>query len=159
MKKVLLIFVSFFFLSTTLPTESIDYKVIRVILSETVTGGKNGDIEKIILTTLNKTKNDLSFNLYSDSNKVEITKTANCVGYTKYFNKYLISKLKESRRGYVTVSHVRAKVLIFGNDVHFIKSRSLKDHDISVIHDKINNKTYFVDPSLSEVLGNIVIKR
>jgi len=159
MKKVLLIFVSLFFLSTTLPTESLDYKIIKVISSQSVTGGKDGDIEKIITSVLNKTKNDLSFNLYSDSNKVEMTKTANCVGYTKYFNKYLISKLKESKRGYITVSHVRAKVLIFGNDVHFIKSRSLKDHDISVIEDKTNNKTYFVDPSLSEVFGNIIIKR
>ena len=159
MKPSYLILLSFLLFSFIVPVNSIDYQIIRKIEVKNVYGKKTQDIESIIVECLNKTTSDLTFKLKSNSSQVEKTKIGNCVGYTKYYNKLLISKLNELGYGNITVTHARAKVLMMGKSVHFINSNSLKDHDISVIHNKTNNKTYFVDPSLSEVFGNIIVKQ
>lgn len=159
MKPSYLILLSFLLFSFIVPVNPIDYQIIRKIEVKNVYGKKTQNIESIIVECLNNTTNDLTFKLKSNSSQVEKTKIGNCVGYTKYYNKMLISKLNELGYGNITVTHARAKVLMMGTSVHFINSNSLKDHDISVIHNKTNNKTYFVDPSLSEVFGNIIVKR
>lgn len=140
-------------------TKLINYKVIKQIETHNVYGTNKGDIESIIIECLNKTTKDLRFKLKSNSFNVENTKIGNCVGYTKYFNKLFISKLKEKKYGNIIVTHARVKILIIGTNIHFINLNSLKDHDISIIHNKTNNRIYFVDSSLSEVFGSIVVKR
>lgn len=159
MKPSYLILLSFLLFSFIVPVNSIDYQIIRKIEVKNVYGKKTQNIESIIVECLNKTTNDLTFKLKSNSSLVEKTKVGNCVGYTKYFNRMFISKLNENGYGNIVVTHARAKVLMMGTSVHFINSNSLKDHDISVIYNKTTNETYFVDPSLSEVFGNIILKR
>ena len=157
MKKTLFILIPFLFLSFVVSSNTIDYKILRTISSKNVQGKMIYDIEPIITNVLNETKRDLTFELKSNSDVVEQTKVGNCVGYTKYFNSHFISKLKQKGFGNITVSHVRAKVLMMGQSIHVFKDKSLKDHDISVIYNKTTQKTYFVDASLSEVLGNIIL--
>ena len=159
MKSFYLILVSVLLLSFVVPLNSISYKIIKKIEVTNLYGKNKKDVEPVIIECLNKTTKDLTFKLNSNSSQVEKTKIGNCIGYTKYFNKMLISKLDSGDYGNIVVTHVRAKVLMMGKSVHVINSNSLKDHDISVIYDKTNNKTYFVDPSLSEVFGNIIIKQ
>lgn len=159
MKSLSVILLSIFSLYYVSTINFIDYQIIREIETKTIYGQRKNDIEPIILQSLNQTKNELTFKLDSKTADVEKTKVGNCVGYTKYFNKVLISKLNEKNYGNITVKHARAKVLFMGKNVHVIKSNSLKDHDISVIHNITTNKTYFVDPSLSEVFGNIILTK
>lgn len=159
MKFSYLILSSFLLLSFIIPVNSIDYQIIKKIETINVRGIKTKDIESIIVECLIETTNDLSFKLKSNSSHVDKTKIGNCVGYTKYFNKLFISKLNKNNYGNISVTHARVKVLIMGTNIHLINSKSLKDHDISVIYNKTDNKTYLVDPSLSEVFGNIIVKR
>lgn len=157
MKPFYTIFLSVLLFSYVIPKNLISYKILKKIEVTTLYGTNKKDIEPIIVQCLNNTTKDLTFKLKSNSSQIEKTKIGNCIGYTKYFNKMLINELKGGNYGNITVTHVRAKVLMRGNSVHVINSNSLKDHDISVIYDKTNNKTYFVDPSLSEVFGNIIV--
>jgi hypothetical protein len=50
------------------------------------------------------------------------------------------------------------KVLFIGQNIHFSKSPSLKDHDISIVKNITTGDVYYIDPSLSEVFGNIIVK-
>ena len=38
-------------------------------------------------------------------------------------------------------------------------SPSFKDHDISIVKNNTTGEIYYIDPSLSEVFGNIIVKR
>lgn len=157
MKKYCLITILLSFIFCVVTFNSISYKTLKKIEVTNLYGNNKEDIEPIVVECLNNTINDLSFKLNSNNSHIEKTKVGNCIGYTKYFNKMLISKLKDNDYGNITVTHVRAQVLMMGESVHLINNNSLKDHDISVIHNKTDNKTYFVDPSLSEVFGNIIV--
>jgi hypothetical protein len=70
----------------------------------------------------------------------------------------LSEKLKKDNIGNITISHARVKVLFIGQNIHFSKSPSLKDHDISIVKNITTGDVYYIDPSLSEVFGNIIVK-
>jgi hypothetical protein len=136
----------------------ISYKLLFHVNKTELIGTKKVNVDSLILSSLNDTKEDLSFDLNAKTKDLCTTKKAHCVGYTKYFNTILIKRLKLKNAGNVIVYHSRVKVLISGQNIHFTTSPSLKDHDISIIKDKNNGVIYYVDPSLSEVFGNVIIK-
>ena len=121
---------------------------------------KSDNLEELINESLRITLRDLSFSLKSGNNSnvndMYKTKKAHCVGYSNYFNSVLYSLIKYNKLEDIKISHVRAKVSFLGCNLHVINKKELKDHDICVIYDKKNNKKYIVDPSLSEVFGNII---
>lgn len=138
---------------------TISYKVLKVINKTTVTGTKTDNIRSILQNTLDETTSELSFDLGSKTSEVYKTKRANCVGYTVFFNNHLTKKLKEKNIGNVQILHVRAKVHYLNVNLHMINLKSLKDHDISVVKNLTTGETFYVDASLSEVLGQLIIKQ
>jgi hypothetical protein len=146
-------------MSFIIPIKGIQYKVLSVISKKYISGNKTTDLSEILDDVLKKTNQDLSFNLKSPSNKVFVNKEANCVGYSVYYNFLLSKKLKEKNIGNVTISHVRSKIILLGQNIHFYNSPSFKDHDISIVKNNTNGEVYYIDPSLSEVFGNIIIKQ
>jgi hypothetical protein len=158
MKKLGLIIVSLFLISFTIPNRLFNYKILSVINQEKIYGKSTQDLEPILCDILVLTKNDLSFQLKSKTNLVFKTKVGNCNGYTKYYNRLLSEKLKKDNIGNITISHARVKVLFIGQNIHFSKSPSLKDHDISIVKNITTGDVYYIDPSLSEVFGNIIVK-
>lgn len=159
MKKLDIIIVSFFLVSFTMNSYLFNYKILSVINQEKIYGKSTKDLEPILSDILVLTKNDLSFQLKSKTSLVFKTKVGNCVGYTTYYNKLLSEKLKKNNIGNITISHARAKVLFIGQNIHFSKSPSLKDHDISIVKNITTGDLYYIDPSLSEVFGNIIVKQ
>lgn len=158
MKKIYFLLLAFFLMSFTLPN-NFSYKVLFVINENFVSGKNTLEIYPILSETLNQTTDELSFKLKSKSSQIYKTHEANCVGYTSYYNNLLIKKLKESHIGNVKVSHARVKVHYLNMNLHIFKSNSLKDHDISIVKNITTGDVYFIDPSLSEVFGNIIVKQ
>ena len=159
MKKIGLILITIFLFSFTIPSHLFDYKILRVLNQNKVYGNSTRNIEPILSEVLSLTTSELSFNLKSKTDLVFKTKVANCVGYTKYYNKLLSEKLEKENIGNITISHARAKVLFVGQNIHFSNSPSLKDHDISIVKNNNTGEVYYIDPSLSEVFGNIIVKQ
>jgi hypothetical protein len=151
----------------SLTLKNFTYKVISVIDTRPQSFGENinyksNDLKSIIRFCLIKTKNDLSFSLHSKNNGnvnyIKTSKIANCIGYTNYYNSLLKRCLFENKIVNIEISHVRALVYLNGVNLHqFSDDPSLKDHDISVIKNKKTGETFYVDASLSEVFGNIII--
>ena len=158
MKKFYFLVLAFFLMSFTIPN-NFSYKVLFFINENFVSGQKSSEIYPLLLETLDQTTNDLSFNLKSKSSQIYKTHEANCVGYTSYYNTLLIKNLKERQIGNIKVSHARVKVHFLNMNLHIFKSPSLKDHDISIVKNITTGDVYYVDPSLSEVFGNIIIKQ
>ena len=168
MKTILLIFsltVTPLFLSFP-----IKYKVISIINStpqsiELPLAVSSHDEMSFFTEALNITKDRLSFSLNSkgnsDVNYINKTKTAHCVGYTNYYNAVLFQILKNSHvSSNYKIQHGRAKVILGGIDLTGISNNpSFKDHDISIVTNKKTGEVYCIDPSLSEVLGNIITKK
>ena len=121
---------------------------------------ESNDLEDLIEESLEITKDDLSFSLKSSGNSnvntLLKTKKAHCVGYANYFNSVLQQLIRKNKLKDIKISHVRAKVSFIGINLHIIDAKEFKDHDICVVYDLKNNKKYYVDPSLSEIFGNIV---
>jgi hypothetical protein len=159
MKKLGLIILSLFLFSFTVSNHLFNYKILSVISVEKINGNPIQNLEPILSDALISTKNDLSFKLKSKTSLVFKTKVGNCVGYAKYYNKKLFEELKKNNVGNVTISHARAKVLFMGQNIHFSNSPSLKDHDISIVKNNTTGDVYYIDPSLSEVFGNIIVKQ
>ena len=159
MKKLILIISCLFLVSFTIPSHLISYKILSVINQEKIYGKPTQDLEPILSKVLSSTKNDLSFKLKSNTNLVFKTKVGNCVGYTKYYNKLLSERLKKDNIGGITIFHTRVKILLVGQNVHFSNSPSFKDHDISIVKNITTGDVYYIDPSLSEVFGNIIVKQ
>lgn len=144
------------------------YKVIKVIDSSPQQFTKNvnyksNNLESIMTFCLNQTKNDLQFSLSSKQNNsvayISKSKQANCIGYTNYYNSMLSKCLSENNIDYVEVTHVRALVFIDGINMHqFSNDPSFKDHDISIVKNKKTGEVFYVDASLSEMFGNIIVK-
>jgi hypothetical protein len=158
MKNIILILLVLGLTSFTLINPSISYKLLFNVNRTELTGTKKINLDSLILISLNDTKKDLSFDLNAKTQDLYKIKKAHCVGYTMYFNKMLIEKLKLKNAGNLIVYHSRVKVFISNQNIHVINSPSFKDHDISIIKDKNTGTTYFIDPSLSEIFGNIIKK-
>lgn len=164
--KIILIGISSLLLMS-LTLNNFTYKVINVIDKKPQSFGekidfKSDNLNSIMVYCLNKTKSDLSFSLYSKNNGsvtcIKTSKIANCIGYTNYYNSMLSRCLSENKITNVEITHVRALVYLNGVNLHqFSNDPSLKDHDISVIKDKKTGETFYVDASLSEVFGNIIV--
>jgi hypothetical protein len=159
MKNLGLIIISIFLFSFTIPRHLFNYKILRVINQEKIYGNTTQNIKPILSEVLSSTTDDLSFKLKSNTSLVFKTKVGNCVGYAKYYNKLLKEKLIRDGIGNITISHARAKVLFVGQNIHFSNSPSLKDHDISIVKNNTTGDVYYVDPSLSEVFGSIIVKQ
>lgn len=168
MKKIILpiLILSVILMSFTCTVFS--YKVIKVIDSSPQQFTKNvnyksNNLESIMTFCLNQTKNDLEFSLHSKENNsvpyIAKSKLANCIGYTNYYNSMLSKCLLDNNIDYVEITHVRALVYMDGINMHqFSDDPSFKDHDISVIKNKKTGEVYYVDASLSEMFGNIIVK-
>jgi hypothetical protein len=123
---------------------------------------KTNDIEDIVELALGITKDKLSFSPFSKNNLdvdyLDKSGKAHCWGYAAYYNAVLKRLLKSNNIHNVEIKHVRAKTHLFGFNLHqFFTHRGLIDHDISVITNKTTGEKIYVDPSLSEVFGNIII--
>jgi hypothetical protein len=159
-KKIIYLFLVLFVgVSFVIPKHSFNYKILNVIKEEDVYGNSTDNIESILSDVLSQTTSDLTFKLKSNSNLVFETKIGNCIGYTKYYNKVLSDRFKKENLGNITISHARAKVLFAGQNIHFSNSPALKDHDITIVKNNKTGDVYYVDASLSEVFGNIIVKR
>jgi hypothetical protein len=158
MKNIILIFLVLGLTSFTLVNPFISYKLLFNVNKKELSGNKKVNLDSIILTSLNDTKKDLSFDLNANAKDLYKLKKAHCVGYTMYFNEMLIERLKLKNAGNIIVYHSRVKVFISNQDIHVINSPSFKDHDISIIKDNNTGTTYFIDPSLSDMFGNIIKK-
>ena len=166
MKKTILIGLTTLLLMS-LTFKNFTYKVINVIDTRPQSFGekidfKSDNLNSIMTYCLNKTKSDLSFSLHSKNNGsvkcIKTSKIANCIGYTNYYNSILKRCLSENKITNIEISHVRALVYLNGVNLHqFSDDPSLKDHDISVIKNKKTGETFYVDASLSEVFGNIIV--
>jgi hypothetical protein len=159
MKNLGLILITIFLFSFTVPSHLFDYKILRILNQKNIYGNSTRNIEPILSEVLSSTTSNLSFNLKSNTDLVFKTKIGNCVGYAKYYNKLLSEKLKKENIGNITISHARAKVLFVGQNIHFSNSPSLKDHDISIVKNNTTGDVYYIDPSLSEVFGKIIVKQ
>jgi hypothetical protein len=121
---------------------------------------KSNNIDDILKYSIKYTTNQLTFNLHSknsyDINFIKTNKSANCVGYVTYYNNVLYNLLQQNNINYETIQHARAEILIGNYNIHnLLTNPSLKNHDISII--TINNKTYYIDPSLSELGLSIIV--
>jgi hypothetical protein len=159
MKKLILIIFCLFLVSFTIPSRILNYKILYVINQEKIYGKSTQNLEPILSEILSSTKSDLSFKLKSKTNLVFKTKVGNCVGYAKYYNRLLSERLKKDNIGGITISHIRAKILLAGQNIHLSNSPSFKDHDISIVKNNTTGELYYIDPSLSEVFGNIIVKQ
>ena len=168
MKSILLI--SSFIVAALALSFNINYKVISIIDSTPQSIKLQSEFisqeERSIFTeALAITKDNLSFSLNSKGNSnvnyINKTKVAHCVGYTNYYNAVLFEILKTNHiSANYKIQHARAKVIIGGIDLTGISTDpAFKDHDISVITNKKTGEIYYIDPSLSEVLGNIITKK
>lgn len=165
LKIISVIFISLFLMSVTL--KNFSYKVICVINNRPQSFGKkvgyeSSNLNSVMVYCLNKTKNDLSFSLYSKNNgsvkSITESKVANCIGYTNYYNSMLSKCLSENKITNIEITHIRALVYMNGVNLHqFSDDPSLKNHDISVIRNKKTGETFYVDASLSEIFGNIIV--
>lgn len=122
------------------------------------------NIEDMIKYSLNYTKSHLDFKLKSsnnmNANKLNQTKIANCVGYTTYYNAVLNKILKQNNMIGYTIVHARVSIIFLGRDVCTVfKDKSFKNHDISIITNNLNDNKYYVDASLSEAFGDIILKK
>lgn len=128
---------------------SIDYKEIS-----------SQCVSEIVELSLDETKDILSFSLDSKNNTdvkylIE-NKIAHCVGYAALCNSIINSYDHPD----IKSKHVRAKIGIFGFDIHSLFSHpAFKDHDVCVVENTKTGEIYYIDPSLSEVLGNLVVKQ
>lgn len=125
---------------------------------------KSKNIDTLIDYSLGVTTDKLSFSLKSSGNsKVNIlssTGKAHCVGYARYFAAVITETLAKNDLDHYKVTHVRAKIQILGFNVHqFFNHPAFKDHDVCVITNIETGERIFVDPSLSEFLGNVIIKQ
>lgn len=159
MKRIVLILIGVLLLVVTISSNLFDYKILHVLQQNKSVGNSFVDIEPILSDVVTLTTNELSFKLKSNTDLVFKTKVANCVGYTKYYNKLLLEKLNDRNVGNITVSHARAKVLFVSQDIHFFDTPSLRDHDISIVKNNMTGDVYYIDPSLSEVFGKIIVKQ
>ena len=156
----------FIFLSSVFLSQVFSYKILYVVdkAPKKITkkiNFKSQDLKNLIQQSLDITKEELSFNLSSkgnsDVNFLNKTKQAHCVGYSNYFNSILNNLLIYNNIKNVRIHHVRAKVNFLGMDLHFINMKEFKDHDICIIYDDRTNTKYIVDPSLSEIFGDIIL--
>jgi hypothetical protein len=159
MKKISLIIISLFLFSFTFSNHLFNYKILSVITVKKINGNPTQNLEPILSDVLTSTKNDLSFKLKSKTSLVFKTKVGNCVGYTKYYNKKLFENLKKKNVGNIIIFHARVKVIFMRQNIHFFNSPSFKDHDISIVKNNTTGGVYYIDPSLSEVFGNIIVKQ
>ena len=141
------------------------YKELRVVEVGVnhldVNGGVEGGIEDIIRLSLDKTTDKLSFSPFSKNNLnvdyLDKSGKAHCWGYAAYNNAVITKLLKNNNNKDYIVYQSRAKVYLFGFDLHqFFTNKGLVDHDISVILNKKTGSKIYVDPSLSEVFGTIL---
>ena len=158
MKKIFYVLIPLLFLSFTKPFY-IRYKVLSILETSTVSGKKVENIKPILYDVLDNTTDELSFSLHSKISDIKTRRKANCIGYTKYYNSKLIEKLKENGIGNITISHARVKILMFNVNVHVFNSNSWKDHDVSIVKNNTTGDLYYVDPSLSEVFGDLIVKQ
>ena len=151
----------------TVSINNFSYKVICVINNkpqsfEQKVGYESNDLNSVMVYCLNKTKSDLSFSLYSKNNgsvkSISTSKVANCIGYTNYYNSMLSKCLSENKITDIEITHIRALIYMNGINLHqFSDDPSFKDHDISVVKNKKTGETFYVDASLSEIFGNIIV--
>lgn len=118
-------------------------------------------LEEAIPLALDITKSTLAFKLKSINNNDVVylsdSKQAHCVGYSNFYNAILTSILINSNITNYKIYRVRAKVFFAGIEItSIIDNPSFKNHDISVVLDTKTNKQYIIDPSLSELFGNII---
>jgi hypothetical protein len=147
----------------------VNYEVISVISKKAQPSPvkveiSSKNIDSLVKYSLDVTTSNLEFSLKSSGNSdvstISKTGKAHCVGYARYFASVLTAALDKNKvRGY-SVAHVRAKIHFLGFNLHAMFSDpAFKDHDICVITNTKTGEKTFVDPSLSEVLGDVIVKQ
>ena len=168
MKKIVLVFAIVFLVIASVSCQHFfSYKPIEYFKTTTTgsyTDLKAENLKQAMSMALDLTTNSLSFNLHSKNNSdvdyLLKSKEAHCVGYANVYNAYLKSILKNSNISGCKVYKVRAKVYVAGVNLTGISNdRSFKDHDVSMVEDTRTGYKYIIDPSLSEVFGNIIVKQ
>jgi len=116
---------------------------------------KTLNINKIIKLTNSITSNKLKFTsnkVSSNSNIISKNGKANCIGYSALFNSignYILEK--QNLNNSYKFTHIVGKLDILGYDIHsLIDNPFFKDHDFNKIEALKTDKTYFIDPSLSD---------
>ncbi len=147
----------------------LDYKVITIISDkpqklDCKASFISKNISDIIEYSLRYTTNHLTFKLKSYDNmivnKIDKYRVANCVGYTIYFNSVLSKILEQNNVKNYKISHARVSILFFGQNIcNYFSDPSFQNHDISIVTNTITHEIYYVDPSLSETFGDIIIKK
>lgn len=147
----------------------INYEVISTIStkaqpSPVEVNVKSKNIDSLIEYSLSVTTDNLRFSLKSSGNSsvasISSTGKAHCVGYSRYFAAVLTEALAKNHVTQYKVSHVRAKIHMLGFNVHQVfNDPAFKDHDVCLITNVKTGERIFVDPSLSEVLGNVIVKQ
>jgi len=130
-------------------------------ISKSYTDRKAKSVDEAIEMALNITTNQLTFKLKSTGNSdvdyLMKSGQAHCVGYANLYNAILKSILINSNIRDCKIYRVRAKVFFVGINLTSISNDpSFKDHDICMVIDNKNHVKYLIDPSLSEVMGNIM---
>lgn len=164
MKKIIL-FTSLI-ITTIVLVNTYTYKPIKLIndyeLCQTITiNYKSSDINDIIKYSLDKTITDLKFDFNSGNNidfkNIDNIKKSHCVGYVTYFNTILKSILEYNNITNYELYHYRSEIHILNFNIHSLfNNPKYKNHDISVLI--YGGKKYFIDPSLSELNINFIIK-
>ena len=145
------------------PIYVVTNKVQTINLSKDVLDkSKSINFNEVLGHSLDITTDSLSFKLKSPGNmstpKLVETKEANCVGYVTYYNSVLKALIKDNGFKNVKITHVRAQVFIWDiNLTEILDDPSFKNHDVSIIY--YDNKTYVVDPSLSDFFLTKIIKQ
>jgi hypothetical protein len=116
-------------------------------------------IERALLIT----KNSLSFDLSSKGNSsvktISKTRKAHCVGYANFYSAVVSKLFKQNGLNLYRVEHVRAGVCLFGIKItNLIPDKRFADHDVCRITNTSTGEVYIVDPSLSDVVGNVIVK-
>lgn len=143
----------------------VSYKPVKARFSYTITENKikiyveenykEQNINEIIDRSLSLTTEHLNFTSsknYNNPNKLMFTKTANCIGYASFFSticNYLIN-VNSLNQEWEAIPYA-GELYFFGVNInHYFQSPFLKDHDFVIIRNKITNKKFVVDPSLSD---------
>jgi hypothetical protein len=91
----------------------------------------------------------------TNPNHVIEDKLTNCIGYSASLHAVLSYLL--AQKGYsqqVKSEHKVGQLYLFGFNIHkLFKDPAFQDHDYNVITDKLNNKKYMIDPTVSANLG------
>lgn len=138
-----------------------DFKITNASLKAEIEANikdKDLSLKEIIDLSRNITNKNLQFTFKNTSSNPNIcynNKRANCIGYSGLYNvigNYIVNQQHKTAK--YEFKHHEGKIDLLGFNIHKLCNSSFfKTHDYNEIIDKIEDKHYYLDPSLNDYFG------